>query len=58
MKKYLRLHGSGYFYFGEKEEKQMKVLEIISPVLVMIILGILCRKWKLPQVSAIYGQRI
>ena len=25
----------------------MKVLEIISPVLVMIILGILCRKWKL-----------
>ena len=24
----------------------MKVLEIISPVLVMIILGILCRKWK------------
>lgn len=30
-----------------KERKQMKVLEIISPVLVMIILGILCRKWKL-----------
>ena len=30
-----------------RERKQMKVLEIISPVLVMIILGILCRKWKL-----------
>ena len=29
-----------------RERKQMKVLEIISPVLVMIILGILCRKWK------------
>lgn len=30
-----------------RERKKMKVLEIISPVLVMIILGILCRKWKL-----------
>ena len=30
-----------------RERKQMKVLEIISPVLVMIILGMLCRKWKL-----------
>lgn len=30
-----------------RERKQMKILEIISPVLVMIILGILCRKWKL-----------
>ena len=29
-----------------REKKKMKVLEIISPVLVMIILGILCRKWK------------
>ena len=39
---------SGYFFIlVKKEEKQMKVLEIISPVLVMIILGILCRKWKL-----------
>lgn len=36
-----------FFILVKKEEKQMKVLEIISPVLVMIILGILCRKWKL-----------
>lgn len=27
--------------------EKMDVLEIVLPVLVMIILGMLCRKWKL-----------
>lgn len=36
----------------------MEVLEIVLPVLAMIILGILCRKWKLLDQSGVNNMKI
>ena len=35
----------------------MEVLEIVLPVLAMIILGILCRKWKLLDQSGVNNMK-
>ena len=40
-----------------EEDREMEVLEIVLPVLAMIILGILCRKWKLLDQSGVNNMK-
>ena len=41
----------------ERKTERMEVLEIVLPVLAMIILGILCRKWKLLDQSGVNNMK-